>query len=50
MDKVHGIVEPRQERPVYHGDNCPCEACCDTRASVDIYLRQRELFSQNGFI
>lgn len=37
-------------RPVYHGDGCPCESCCDIRASMDIYLRQRDLYSQNGFI
>jgi hypothetical protein len=41
---------PLEPRAKYHGDDCPCEGCCDIRASVDIYLRQRELFSQNGFI
>jgi hypothetical protein len=40
---------PREPRPVYHGDECSCITCCDLRASVDIYLKQRKLAQLNGF-
>jgi hypothetical protein len=47
--KVDGPAPPVVQRPKYHGDDCPCISCCDNRASVDLYLRNLDLFNQNGF-
>lgn len=50
VNHVGGKAEAPINRPEYHTDECNCESCCDIRAAMDVYLRQRELFSQNGFI
>jgi len=42
------VITPRQ-RPVYHGDDCNCDSCCDMRAAVDNYLKARTAFNINGF-
>lgn len=40
------VYEPR---PVYHGDGCDCESCCDIRTAMDVYLSARENYLRNGF-
>jgi hypothetical protein len=40
---------PPVVRHVYHGDTCSCESCCDLRAAMDLYLRARKNWHENGF-
>lgn len=49
LSPTGGPLKP-VKRPKYHSDQCYCEDCADLRAAVEIYVKQKRLLDENGFI